>query len=494
MIETALTLPHELLRNCRVLPERTDILRYLPRNIVFVEIGVALGDFTQKIIETCEVDHFYGIDIFTLHEYPHTWDGRVGEVLGEATHRDYYEARFSASIAAGRMTVLEGDSAMLLETLPDGSVDVFYVDADHAYEAVRRELSVIQRKAAPGCLIILNDYTMFDQFRMVPYGVPRAAHEFMIEHGWEAIFLALHPDMFCDFVIREAGQPQMLRPCRREIVPTFDKPILATPTEPPPAAPPGAPYIMHLPDAKTGHRARTVLGLLRPMDVLCGRLVRRGRDNDGGYIMLDRGDSDGIAYSLGISDDVSWDLDMALLGYTVFQYDHSIPGPPVANPKFRFARTGIAAEPSADGTFQTLDALIASNGHTARSDMILKMDIEGSEWHVLPALSAGRRRLFSQILLEMHGFVHLDDDAHYDKVVSALHTLNADHQCVHVHANNYGWIGMLGGVMLPDTLEVTYVRRSEYSFGPCFRSFPTDLDMPCDRTRADIFLGPLGQI
>ena len=110
MTETALALPMELVRNCRMLPDRTDILRYLPKNIVFVEIGVALGDFTTRVLESCAIKHFVGIDIFTLHEYPDTWGGRVGQELGDLDHRGYYERRFADTIAAGRMTVLQGQS------------------------------------------------------------------------------------------------------------------------------------------------------------------------------------------------------------------------------------------------------------------------------------------------------------------------------------------------------------------------------------------------
>ena len=39
------------------------------------------------------------------------------------------------------MSVLEGDSAAVLETVDDASLDVVYVDADHGYEAVKRELA-----------------------------------------------------------------------------------------------------------------------------------------------------------------------------------------------------------------------------------------------------------------------------------------------------------------------------------------------------------------
>jgi len=101
------------------------------------------------------------------------------------------------------MSVFQGDSRAQLAALKDRSVDVFYVDADHSYESVKSELAIIQRKILPGGTIILNDYTIFDHLRMVPYGVVQAAHEFMIQGWWEMIFFALHPQMFCDIVIRE---------------------------------------------------------------------------------------------------------------------------------------------------------------------------------------------------------------------------------------------------------------------------------------------------
>jgi hypothetical protein len=203
MIDSAQPLPMELIRNCRVLPDRVDVLRYLPKDIVFVEVGVALGDFTTRVLQTCNIRHFYAIDIFTMHNYPDSWDGRVGRELGGVDHLTFYRRRFTNEIEAGRLTVMEGLSHLKLEELADHSVDVFYIDADHAYEAVKRELSIVRRKLVPGGLIILNDYTMFDQFRMIPYGVVQAAHDFMISERWEMVFLALHPQMFCDITIRE---------------------------------------------------------------------------------------------------------------------------------------------------------------------------------------------------------------------------------------------------------------------------------------------------
>ena len=71
-------------------------------------------------------------------------------------------------------------------------------------------------------------------------------------------------------------------------------------------------------------------------------LVRTGKHNDGGYIMLDDFHAENIAYSFGICDDVSWDKDMASRGYDFFMYDHTIDRLPEENPRFHWSKLGIA--------------------------------------------------------------------------------------------------------------------------------------------------------
>jgi hypothetical protein len=94
--------------------------------------------------------------------------------------------------------------------------------------------------------------------------------------------------------------------------------------------------------------------------------------------------------------------------------------------------------------------------------------------------------------MEVHRLTELDRTDYFRRFVGVFEKLNASHQCIHVHANNCGRVVLLGGVMMPDSLELTYVRSSDYSFTECRRVFPTALDMPNDHTRADLYLGPLG--
>lgn len=199
-------LPAHLLANACILPDRYAILPLLPKNKVIVEVGVAVGAFSQRLITECEPQHFIAIDLFRLHEFPVLWDQDTSVLFGGRTHAGYYRHRFAELIEQRKMTVLEGDSVTCLASLADESLDIVYVDADHSYESVRQELAVIKRKIRQDGLIILNDYIMNEAgYSNQPYGVIQATNEFMVAENWEMAYLALEPHMYCDVVLRKAG-------------------------------------------------------------------------------------------------------------------------------------------------------------------------------------------------------------------------------------------------------------------------------------------------
>lgn len=200
-------LPKELLRNCRVLADRSEILPLIPKGKVFCEIGVALGDFTERVFAVCAPSKYYAIDLFLLHGAPQMWDGRVGRELNGRRHVEYYRSRFSNEVKSGAMEIMVGDSAPILEKLSPRSIDIFYINANHSYPSVQNELRLIKSKAAPGAWIIVNDYTMADWLTNTRYGVVQATHDFMIEDSWEMIYLALHTAMFCVIVIKKLPPP-----------------------------------------------------------------------------------------------------------------------------------------------------------------------------------------------------------------------------------------------------------------------------------------------
>ena len=237
------------------------------------------------------------------------------------------------------------------------------------------------------------------------------------------------------------------------------------------------------------HMALDVLRLLQPYRLAGASKVRVGRFFDGGYVMIDRFDGIDAAYSLGINDDVSWDMDIANRGIPIFQYDHTIPGLPEQHPLFHWEPKCISgiADPLAD--IETLETLIDKNGHTDSTEMLLKCDIEGSEWLLLAMTPNGILRQFRQIVLELHNFTFLSEWHHANNVRRAILNLTASHRVVHVHANNFAPWTVVGGVPVPNVLEVTLVRTDQGDFARSDEVFPTAMDMPCNSQAADLYLG-----
>ena len=226
--------------------------------------------------------------------------------------------------------------------------------------------------------------------------------------------------------------------------------------------------------------------LLQPKRVLGFEKVRVGRDFDGGYILVDDFSAIDGALSFGVSDDASWDLDIAQRNIPVHQFDHTIDRGPVDHTLIHFHKVRVA-ETDAPGAacLDTLVERLLSKSKRA----LLKIDIEGDEWGVLNAASPNSLDRFAQIACELHGFRLLADPDWYDRCEAAITKLKALFEVVHVHGNNAQPFTNIANVMLPSLLEVTFANRSCYQFTETDEVFPTPLDRPNLPDRPDLILG-----
>jgi len=235
-----------------------------------------------------------------------------------------------------------------------------------------------------------------------------------------------------------------------------------------------------------------IISLLTPMDVAEAEYRRVGQDYDGGYVMLDDILSHKVdaAYSFGISNDVSWDEDIANLGIEVYMYDHTIDKLPKQNSRFHFFKKGVTGDPEEVG-LSTLTNLLIRNDHQDSKNLILKMDIEGYEWSVFNETSNDVIGQFSQIVIELHGLNPNKTKEELFEIIEALKKINETHQSIHVHANGECPVSWLGEMALPHLLEVTYIRRSDYAdrLVENTRTFPTEIDQPTFPWLPDVDLG-----
>lgn len=143
---------------------RQFLLDMLPKESVGAEIGVHLGDFSQKIIESISPKELHLIDPWehqTSDRYKTAWYGG-GAKGGQTEMDDRYSSifkRFDKNIHAEQVKVRRGYSTDILQQFPDQYLDWVYIDGNHLYEYVKKDLELSLQKVKSGGYITGDDYT-----------------------------------------------------------------------------------------------------------------------------------------------------------------------------------------------------------------------------------------------------------------------------------------------------------------------------------------------
>ena len=228
---------------------------------------------------------------------------------------------------------------------------------------------------------------------------------------------------------------------------------------------------------KIRERYKEITSLIRPRGVSNSKKIRVGNSSDGGYVCLDNFDNVTSAVSLGIKDDVTWDIDIAKRGIDVYQYDYTIDHLPVTHPKFHFNKLKVSSE-DGDGEI-SLNSILRSNDLLKPKSVFLKMDIEGSEWETLLTASDETLNSFTQIVCELHDFNLIISDGFYDKLINVLNKLKNKFEVFHIHGNNCAPLLICSGVgTIPQVLEISFANKEIFSFYDNKEEFPTNLDSP----------------
>lgn len=240
-------------------------------------------------------------------------------------------------------------------------------------------------------------------------------------------------------------------------------------------------------DANIALSVKKILAAVRPHTIAGLCKVRVGGEFDGGYVMADPGRG-GIAYSFGVSDSSPWDLAMADREFQVFQYDGTIEQEPDKHPNIFFNKFNVSAAPSGDVPSRTLQEILREHGHQDEKDIILQMDIEGSEWGFFETATREDMLRFKQILVEFH------ETGIWLHRYTVLQKILETHIPVHVHYNNAANAVSFAEdsmVYCDKLIEVSYIRADGLAAKscPCPEYYPTKLDSPNLPRRPEIPIG-----
>lgn len=123
------------------------------------EIGCLEGGMTRHILRGCpRLQVFYAVDLWS-------WDAYEGEDGHEKLRGSWdfpvIKKRFDkvASAFPKRLVVLHGLSWEMAEKVKDNSLDFVFIDANHSYECVVKDIKAWAPKLRPGGMLSGHDFS-----------------------------------------------------------------------------------------------------------------------------------------------------------------------------------------------------------------------------------------------------------------------------------------------------------------------------------------------
>lgn len=170
------SLPAELSQDCRFCSSRVEMLAYLPHSAVVAELGTQTGRFAREILQRTNPRELHLID------------------------RDYSQFD-SSGLCDSRVVRHVGDTSETVATFAPNYFDWVYIDADHSYKGVSRDIAACMDRVKPGGFLVFNDFAHIDPY-LGRYGVHRAVTRFVNEARWPLRFFAYETAALYDVAIQ----------------------------------------------------------------------------------------------------------------------------------------------------------------------------------------------------------------------------------------------------------------------------------------------------
>ena len=162
---------------------REDMITTLVRpDAIIGEIGVFRGDWSRFLLDTARPRELHLIDPWPSDKIISSGDSNGANVtsdLGEVLFENVV-TRFAGNT---NVFVHRKYSPAVFLTCPDGYFDVLYIDGDHGYDAMRRDLDVSLAKTKDRGWIMGHDLNTDD--------VQRAVVDFCNETGLQIAYITL---------------------------------------------------------------------------------------------------------------------------------------------------------------------------------------------------------------------------------------------------------------------------------------------------------------
>lgn len=207
-------------------------------------------------------------------------------------------------------------------------------------------------------------------------------------------------------------------------------------------------------------------------------LIRIGGVGDGGYLLPD--DLDGIVtcISPGFGKLLQFEKDLRQRKINSIIIDREIE---IDDSYTKFEKYFLSSYSNESKLLISLSDLFQRYSYVSNgADLLLQMDIEGSEWLILQSIELSLLKKFRIMIIEFHSLPKAQNRFIFEEIMSkALSKILDEFYIVHLHANNsVGSWRVKKGMKYPDTLEITFHRKDRNIGDLSNISLPHLLDTP----------------
>lgn len=146
-----------------------------------VEIGVAEGWYSSRIMELGEVDEMYGVDPYTPHQ-------GYRDYTRETTYNRLQTNAHNALDKCPNYYFIKDFSTKAATKFELNSLDFVYIDGDHSYQAVTEDITTWIKKLKPGGIIAGDDYILSDRDKRF-YDVIRAVDDYVATNNITPLYI-----------------------------------------------------------------------------------------------------------------------------------------------------------------------------------------------------------------------------------------------------------------------------------------------------------------
>lgn len=160
---------------------RDFLLQKMPKRSICAEIGVNKGDFSERILEIVQPKKLHLIDPWKLEQsevYDESYYGKKTVEDQNAMDKRFKDVmnRFEKEIKNNQIVIDRGYSETILQDFQNGYFDWIYVDGNHLYEFVKKDLELCYLKVKTSGYITGDDYNEGGWWEG---GVKKAVDEFI---------------------------------------------------------------------------------------------------------------------------------------------------------------------------------------------------------------------------------------------------------------------------------------------------------------------------